>query len=149
MPCTTPCRAIHRSPPGCTRASLASRLRAARLVVGRLRLAGRLRRPSVRSFVCRRGRTPGDVVVRHITFLSFHLPLHYLYLVLGHQWPHLTSDQPHPPRRSISHLTSHSPAIHCLPLFSCLPPVLFIDQHTHFAARHGYQQNQRYLRRPI
>jgi len=43
---------------------------AARLVVGRLRLAGRLRRPSVRSFVCRRGRTPGDVVVRHITFLS-------------------------------------------------------------------------------
>lgn len=30
----------------------------------------RLRRPSVRSFVCRRGRTPGDVVVRHITFLS-------------------------------------------------------------------------------
>lgn len=95
----------------------------------------RLRRPSVRSFVCRRGRTPSDVVVRHITFnpraLSTTTSTSFLVItgltspLTNHYLPVIA------PISSYPTSPSHSPAIHCFPPFLFPLLVLFVTQHTY------------------
>lgn len=162
MPCTTPVATIHRSPLGCTRASLASRLRAARLWWW----AGPgWQRTAIASTFCPslclqvRKDPPGDVVVRHITFnphyhYHYHLPRSWFLVI---KWPHLTTSLLtnhylpvialiYPPTRDLTStvttitlfsalLVSASRALRC----SAKQP----------AVRHGLNSNRRSLRTPI
>ena len=149
MPCTNPCRAIHRSPP-------AARARPWRLICqagGGQAQAGsglRLRRHFC-SFVWPAGGLPSPVTHADVTSLSFPPPSSPLlplprFLVISGLISRLTNHTLPVARPHSSH--SHSPATHCLPLLF-LPLVLFIDQHIQLAARHGHNPNRLHLRTPL